>query len=388
MTISDIPVPEVYKESADFRFFLRWIDMCFGEIQNKTDNLIDLLDPLRCPTELLWLLADTCGYKYDERASVAFNRLVIMYFATLIMYRGSYTGISFGAEMNLAQLNLDNYAKENPILSERLEDTSIPTNSVSITSHPELGYIDIVYFSEKTPTDVCLEYVRPLGMYCFTHAGVVVNARTKVSVDARLTNLNDGNIVPGPAFIAHYRRADYASMQRFVGEDGQVVTTPDDKLEPEKRKPVYYRNMKYEKEPLAGFINPGYRSLYSLQLCNNEHTVKALLPSLETPDPIFSMGYGPQDVNITYPDNYLKNQDMPLFNLRLDRHLEQSFMPSVYTNDKADTVISPKPAVNPVMAAWGDAISLNSENNRYTRYRKDINQITTDQACELEPPEA
>lgn len=380
MTISDIPVPEVYKQSADFRFFLRWIDMCFGEVQNKTDNLIDLLDPLRCPTELLWLLADTCGYKYDERASVAFNRLVILYFATLIMYRGSYTGISLAAEMNLAQLNLDDYVKENPALAERLEDTSIPTNSVSIASHPELGFIDIVYFAEKTPTDVCLEYVRPLGMYCFTHAGVVVNARTKVSVDARLTNLNDSGVIPGPAFLAHYRRADYASMQRFLDNDGHIVIEPDSRAElhPEKRHSVYYRNMKYEKEPVGPYIDPGYRSLFSLQLCNNEHIVKALLPSLETPDPIFSMGYGPQDVTVTYPDNYLKHQDMPLYNLRLDRNLEKSFTPSVYTNEKADTVINPKPAVNPVMTGWGQALSLNADNTLYTRYDESTRRMVVD----------
>ena len=56
-------IPEIYKESADFRFFIRWIEMCFSEIQSKTENLIDLLDPLRCPSDLLWMLSClTCAY--------------------------------------------------------------------------------------------------------------------------------------------------------------------------------------------------------------------------------------------------------------------------------------------------------------------------------------
>lgn len=356
MIFSDIPVPQVYKESADFRFFLRWIELCFSKIQYSTENLIDLLDPQRCPTNLLWMLGDTEGYKYDERASIAFNRLVMMYFSKLINYRGSRTGMMFAAEMNLAQFNLAKYAEEDPIYEERLEDTTIPVNSVSVTAHPELGYIDLVYYSEQEPVDVCTEYVRPLGMYCFNHAGVQINARTKVSVDARLTNLNDGNVTPGPAFIAHYRRADYASLQKYD-------PTRDEPYE--KRRDPYYRNSKYEGET-TNFIDPGFRSLYSLQLCNNEHIIKALLPSLEEPEQIFSLGYGPQDVEVTYPEDYLKTHDGPLYNLRVDSNLEKSFTPSVYTVEHAESVVAPKPAVNPPMAMMGDSISLNADNTQYT----------------------
>lgn len=363
MNFSDIPVPEVYKSSADFRFFLKWIEICLNDAQTKTDNMIDLLDPLRCPANLLWLLGDTMGYKYDERASIAFNRFVLLYFAKLIRYRGSETGMTLAAEMNLAQFNLTDYAKEDEILQDRLEDTSIPVNAVSVTSNPDLGYIDIVYYSEKIPTDICLEYVRPLGMYCFSHAGVSINGRAKVSVDARLTNLNDSNMHPGPAFIAHYRREDYARLQG---------TTEDGELQP--RHPVYFRNMDFEKTPSLT-IDPGYRSLSSLQLCNNEHIVKALLPSLEEPDAIFDIGYGPQSVDVTYPDNYLKTGDDPLYNLRINRDLEQSFTPRVYTVDTAEDVLSPKPGVNPVMMALGDAISMNDMNTSYTKFDPETGEI-------------
>lgn len=367
MRLSDVPVPEVYTQSADFRFFLKWIELSLSEIQYCTDNLIDLLDPLRCPSNLLWLLGDTCGYKYDERVSVAFNRLVLLYFAKFIRNRGSRSGMILAGQVNLAQFNLNEYAKENPELAERLEDTSVPVNSVSITKNNKYGYIDVVYYSEKIPTDACIEYVRPLGMYCFQHAGVSVDARTKVSVDARLTDLNDGNVRPGPAFIAHYRREDYARLQRYLDPESMELAP---------RRPVYNRNMKYEKEPTIGFIDPGYRSLFSLQLSNNEHIVKALLPSLETPDPIFSVGYGPQNVETVYPDGYLKHDDDPMYNLRLDRELEESFTPQVYTIEEAKSVIEPKPAVNPVMSHLGDAISLNKNNTAYTKYDEETGKIS------------
>lgn len=362
MTISEISVPEVYKQSADFRFFLKWIELCLTRIQYETDNIIDLLDPLRCPSHLLWLLADTCGYKYDDRVSKAMNRLVIANFAKMINYRGSQLGVTFAAEINLDQFNLENYAKENYALIDRLEDTSIPVNSVYVTSHTKEGYIDIVYYSENLPTDVCLEYVRPVGMYTFTHAGVAVSARTKVSVDARLTTLNDGNVVPGPTFVGHYRRSDYASLQK--DNNGKL----------EERQDVYYRNKKYEGEPTP-LVHPGYRSLYSLQLSNNEHIVKALLPSLEEPEKIFSMGYGPENVEVTYPDNYLKNSDDPWYNLRVDRELEESLTPRVYTVEKADSVVRPYPAVNPPMFRLGDAISLNSTNTQYTSVDPETGEI-------------
>ena len=47
------------------------------------------------------------------------------------------------------------------------------------------GYIDVVYFSAEKPIDACIEYVRPLGMYCFQNSGVRVDSRTKISIVER-----------------------------------------------------------------------------------------------------------------------------------------------------------------------------------------------------------
>lgn len=364
MNFRDIPIPEVYKASADFRFFLEWIETALAKTQYDTDNLVDLLDPERCPEHLLWMLSDTMGYRYDSRLPVAYNRLVLLYFMAMIYNRGSKNGMTLAAEVNLAQFNIIKYGEENEALQNRLEDTTIPVNSVYVTAHTAEGYIDTVYFSENIPTDVCTEYVRPLGMYSFTHAGVRVDSRTKISVDARLTDANNVNLPTGPTRIAHYRRSDYASLQKMLQREHGFV--------PEPRNKTYYRNSKSEGEPTS-MINPGYRALYSLQLCNNEHTVKALIPSAVDPDKkvepdaTFSLGYGPQDVTVTYPDNYLKNSDNPMFNLRYDRAQEESFGSDVYTldADRTTDILNPRPAVNPKMATIGDAISLNTHNTKY-----------------------
>ena len=359
MRFSDIPLPEIYRESADFRFFVDWFSTCLAKIKYDTDNIIDLLDPERCPSELLWLLCDTMGFKYDDRLPASFNRLVLLYFMSMIYTRGSKNGVMLAAEVNLAQFNIKKYIEENSILEDRLEDTTIPVNSAYVTPHVDAGYIDVVYFSEEKPIDACIEYVRPLGMYCFQNAGVRVDARTKVSVDARLTNKNNIGMSIGPTHVGHYRRRDYASLQKMVNEQGQQDI--------EKRFPVYYRNSKYEQYP-DYMIDPGLRTLFSLQLSNNEHIVKALLPETsEIIDPIFSLGHGPQSVHVVYPDNYLTIDDKPEYNLRYDRDLEESITPDIYTvdDDRTHDVMNPRPAVNPNMGTLGDAIPMNPENTVY-----------------------
>lgn len=230
MKISDIAVPEIYRSSSDFRFFLKWFELAMERVKHDTENIVDLYDPLRCPEQLLWMLGDTVGYRYDNRLPAAYNRLVLLYFMSMIRHKGSKDGVTLAAEVNLAQFNVLEYGKQKDILHNRLEDTSIPVNSVYVTSHTAEGYIEVVYFAENKPIDACLEYVRPLGMYLFDHAGVRYDSRTKISVDARLTNSNELNTSVGPTRVGHYRREDYARLQKtkhrvstdHVDENGMV----------------------------------------------------------------------------------------------------------------------------------------------------------------------
>lgn len=487
MDIKDLAIPEVYRESADFRFFLKWFSECLSRTTYDTENFFDLYDPLRCPEDLIWALADTMGYKFDSRLPASFNRLVLLYFMSMIRNRGSKDGVTLAAEANLAQFHIlmdaagytDEDGNEVPgkdILYNRLEDTSIPVNSVYVTPHTESGFIDVVYYSTRVPTDACIEYVRPLGMYLFQHAGVDFHARTKISIDARLTDERDRTGLSdnfGPTQVGHYTRYDYSSLQKgpsviskklpdmtswtpndtkftfspsivqdpqygdcfklYIGDSlvservyieldvepgmdyvitfkykttstimnengrSQMFVAPyselskiknidpatgkfrnymysqidrigvSQRLDPSDNysdysvrfnsgdndkvivaldwgamkdpdtlfgyildyyyATLYFTNVNLEKQiindPLhvrdrvwsrnseaeyrKAFreeINPGYRSLYSLQLANNEHIVKSLI------DPIFSLGYGPHELGITYPDDYLKPEYM------------------------------------------------------------------------------
>ena len=396
MRINEIPVPDIYTDSQDFRFFLKWFELALTKVHYDTENGYDLYDPLKCPSNLLWMLADTMGYKYDDRLPASFNRFVLLYFMSMIRNRGSKDGVTLAAEANLKQFDIEllagtGYMKNDgtvvepkDILYDRLEDTSIPVNSVSVTPHTAEGYIDVVYFSDRVPTDACIEYVRPLGMYCFQNAGVRMDARTKLSIDARLTNINDVGVSVGPTHVGHYSRTDYARMQRLTVDDlvpGHEDTMTEDNLS-DTRRNAWYRNADYEGglddipvQAKTRKFNPGYRTLHSLQLCNNEHIFKSLIPGKEQ-DPMFGLGWGPQDVSVEYPDDFvlpdIQTDSDPggryaPWNLRYDKTREDSIGPDVYTidEDRTSNILNPRPAINPIMKVVGDSLSINDTNTNY-----------------------
>ena len=352
MKITDVSVPECYADqSSDFRFFLRWFELCLTRLQYLQENFFDLYDPQRCPHWLLWMLADSMGYKYDDRLPISYCRLVLLNFMNMIRNRGSKEGVMLAAQVNLAQFNILKYGEENDILYNRLEDTSIPVNSVTVTPHKGEGYFDIVYFSDTVPVDACLEYVRPLGMYAFQHEGIFYNARTKIAVDARLTNRSDIYENLGSSHVGHYTRKDYASMQKMADER-RNIPNPDSK-----RDGVWFNNSEFEGDP-GIYPNPGWRALYTLQVSNSEHVANSLVK-----EPIFTLGYGPQDVSVKYPEDYWENPTdedyLRPYNLRYNRQLEESLGSDIYTVDDSRTknILNPRPAVGPIMSRLGDGMA-------------------------------
>lgn len=338
MDISKVSVPEIYKSSDDFRFFLKWFENSLSRIQYDTENMPDLYDPLRCPEDLLWMLADTIGFKYDDRLPTAFNRLVLLYFMSMIRNRGSKDGVTLAAETNLAQFNILSYGKENDIMYNRLEDTNIPVNSAYVTPHTPEGYIDVVYFSTEIPIDACIEYVRPLGMYTFQSAGVRFDARTKISIDPRLADITDKDAdyaTFGPTRVGHYSRKDYASMQT------ETYNEETQNYELTNRDKTWYRNSEAESEKT---INAGYRALDSLQLCNNEHIVKSLL------EPIFGLGLYPIDPDDVVLSPLPDEGDLPkAYNLRYDKGVEVAKVGTqTVLKDMEMSVVDPNPKVNEI----------------------------------------
>ena len=352
MKLDQLAIPEIYESSQDFRFFIKWIALCLGRLQYDIENMPDLYDPLRCPSKLLWMLADTMGYKYDDRFPTAYIRLILLYFMSMIRTRGSQDGIILAANTNLAQYRILAEGDANYINFDRLEDTSIPVNTAYVSYNTEAAYIQVTYFADEVPTDACLEYVRPLGMYCFQSAGVRYGANTKISIEAKLANKinsEDADLHSITAtHVGHYTRDDYARIQKtHLSENDEVVNDFGDD-----RKDVYYRNSEAEGGTDSS-INPGYRAISSLQLCNNEGVINSLIHS-----DIFSIGYGPQDVS-TFENESTLNKPYNLLYARDDEPIE---MDKVTTIENGSVSIRPIPMVAPIMGSVGDAIRLVDEN--------------------------
>jgi hypothetical protein len=187
-------------------------------------------------------------------------------------------------------------------------------------------------------------------MYCFQHAGVVFNARNKIVIDARLTNVNDADVTEKMTRVGHYSREDYARLQKMQNEQQQEIN-------PEHiRHKAWKRNSEFEVEPT---VDAGYRAMYSLQLSNNEHITKSLFT-----EPIFDLGYEPQDVVIE-PYHDLQ----PNWNLLYNQTNEPDYHYDVITLDeeRSEYATRPRPAVNPIMAQVGDAMEMakDEQGNRH-----------------------
>lgn len=349
MEIKDVSLPECYLESQDFRFFVDWFATALEKTRYDHEHFLDLFDPLRCPEWLLWMLSDSMGYRYDDRLPAAFCRLVLMYFMQMIRLKGSKDGVTLAAEVNLAEFNVLQYGTEKDILYNRLEDTSVPVNSVYVTPYVDKGYFDVVYFATEKPIDACIEYVRPLGMYAFQHAGVRFDASAEIAVDARLTNASDLGVSMGPTRVAHYSREDYARTQRMANEPEQ---SPNDS---HTRRLAWQHNSDAE-EPT---INPGLRAMSSLQLSNNDHMFRSLLK------PIFDLGYEPQDDSqesqdrLQQSDKFLDNEENPRWwNLRYDKEHDEFVSSELKVVDRVNGPTTSKPRVAPVMSVLGDAVAV------------------------------
>lgn len=368
MNFEDVSVPDCMTDSQDFRFFLKWFSVSLERVKYDHEHFLDVYDALRCPEQLLWMLSDTVGYKFDDRLPASFCRLVLLYFMSMIRLKGSKDGVTLAAEVNLAQFNLIQYGLENDILYNRLEDTSVPVNSVYVTPYVDKGYFDVVYFSTEKPIDACIEYVRPLGMYMFGHAGVRFDAKAQIAVDARLTNTNELGVSLGPTRVGHYSREDYARMQKMENEPERSVNASHS------RRDAWKSNSDVQQAN----INPGLRAMSSLQLSNNEHMIKSLLK------PIFDLGYEPQDDTqesqdkVNASDKFLDNASNPKwYNLRYDKDSDQFMTNELQVNDKVKGATTSKPKVNPTMRVLGDAITLvPNHNDKYIRKSSDKDVAT------------
>lgn len=150
-------IPKPYTISRDYQVLLKLFDIIMVAEKSDIDNFVGLLNPDRCPSKYLPLLASLVGYDYDYTLSYEANRIIIKYFPQLLRLRGSERGIvlavaiAIGAQQEYSEItNVRNLVNINTI---RDTDNNVDRLDVYIY-YPH--YLNKVY-------DL-IELVRPVGV--------------------------------------------------------------------------------------------------------------------------------------------------------------------------------------------------------------------------------
>lgn len=143
--------PENYRDSRDYRVFLKLLGVLLSVFKYNIDSAPDLYSPDNCPDHLVNLLASMVGYKYNDSISIDNNRLIIKYFPYMIRKRGSREGLKLATALSL---NTSEDASEAYTLNDIIIEYDFDTGMVKIYyPYPDFLRKDLI------------EAVRPVGSF-------------------------------------------------------------------------------------------------------------------------------------------------------------------------------------------------------------------------------
>lgn len=144
-------VPYIYRNSRDYQAILKLLDLLLTAVKEETDDLQQILDPERCPEQLLPLLASYVGYEYDPKETVKANRLIISNYQNIIHNRGSETGITIACALSFNSAERD----------EEVENASMFKVEYSKTEGKVVIYVYYPHYLQKIRD--LIERARPAG---------------------------------------------------------------------------------------------------------------------------------------------------------------------------------------------------------------------------------
>lgn len=144
-------VPEAYQESRDYQVLLKLLDLVIVAAKSDSDNFINLINPDKCPDNMLPYLASYVGYKYDYNESYSANRIIIKYYNQLIRNRGNKVGILLACTL---AINAIGEKDDIELLSSFRVEYEKETNTVNIF---------VYYKNYLRKMRELLEIVRPIG---------------------------------------------------------------------------------------------------------------------------------------------------------------------------------------------------------------------------------
>ena len=212
-------VPEIYRESRDFRVFLKLLDIVINSCKYDIDNWTTLYDPLQCPENFLPLLADFIGYRYDTSLSVTENRVIMSEFNTMIKNKGSEIGLRLAAALSMnAQLASDPMSKEYIRAVSQLQ-------FLELFYDYDTGIIRIYYPRDLTKIRDIFKYVRPVGSFIELILTEFPEPESDIAISARATvtrrrftdnNYDDNAINKFNIKLAQINRGDSTDTNNYM----------------------------------------------------------------------------------------------------------------------------------------------------------------------------
>lgn len=94
----------VTETSRDIHIFLRLLDLVFNNEKLKSEDYISILNPDKCPNDLLPLLASYLGYEYDYNETFDRNRVIIRSYKNMMRNKGNTVGIGLAISASISML--------------------------------------------------------------------------------------------------------------------------------------------------------------------------------------------------------------------------------------------------------------------------------------------
>lgn len=100
----DLMPSYITENSRDIHAFLRLIDLAFNSQKLKSEDYISILNPDKCPNDLLPLLASYLGYEYDYNETYDRNRVIIRSYKNMKRNKGNLIGIKLAVSASISML--------------------------------------------------------------------------------------------------------------------------------------------------------------------------------------------------------------------------------------------------------------------------------------------
>lgn len=100
----DLMPAYITENSRDIHTFLRLIDLAFNNEKLKSEDFISILNPDKCPNDLLPLLASYLGYEYDYNETFDRNRVIIRSYKNMMRNKGNVVGIKLAVCASISML--------------------------------------------------------------------------------------------------------------------------------------------------------------------------------------------------------------------------------------------------------------------------------------------